>query len=371
MQVHKLDATQSRDVRRFVAFPFELYRECPHWVPPLRADAHSTLQRDKHPFYAHSTADFFIVESGGATLGRIAALENRHFNQHQGRRAAFFGYFEVVEDQAAAAALFEAALTWARQRGLNEIIGPRGVIGIDGSVLVEGFDQRPALGIPYNFPYYDQFIRAAGFAPDADYLSGYLSGKHELPERFYRIAETVKRRRGFWIKTFTSQREIHSWIPRALEVHRQAMSQLHTFYPPTEAETSMVINTLLKVVNPHLVKLVMQGEEIVGFILAYQDVSAALQKARGRLWPFGWYHILREQRATKWLNINGLGLLPSHRGLGANTLLYTELEKTVKTFGFEHIDVVQVNADNFNSRADMENIGVRWYKRHRHYRRTV
>lgn len=160
-------------------------------------------------------------------------------------------------------------------------------------------------------------------------------------------------------------------MPRIIKVHREAFSSLHSYYPPTDAEIKMVVNTLLMIADPHLLKLVMKEQEIVGFIFAYHDISAALQKANGRLWPFGWYHLLRERRRTTWANINGLGLLPAYQGLGANTVLYTELQKTIHAFNFEHIDVVQVDENNLKSYADMENIGVSWYKRHRHYRRTL
>ncbi len=181
----------------------------------------------------------------------------------------------------------------------------------------------------------------------------------------------MKEKRGYWIKTFASKAEIREWIPQAMRVHREAMSGLHSFYPPTEAETRAVINSLLVIVDPSLIKLVMKGDEIAGFLIAYHDVSAGLQKARGRLFPFGWFHILRDRRKTEWVNVNGLGLLPQYRGLGANAMLYTELRDTISSHGFKHIDVVQVNETNFNSRSDMETMGIEWYKRHRHYRMDV
>lgn len=371
MHIHQINADDKRDVQQFVNFPFTLYRECPLWVPPLRGDAAAILNRRQHPFYAHSDADFFLVEDNGQALGRIAALENRRYNNYRGSKTAFFGYFDAVNDPETACLLFAAVFEWARRRGLEDVIGPRGVIGIDGSVLVEGFEHRPALTIPYNFPYYDELIRAAGFARLTDLLSGYLPGNHTLPQRMHDIAAKMKQRRGFWVKQFASKREIRRWIPRIMAVQQAAFSQTRSFYPPTEQEVQRVINAALAIIDPRLVKLVMKGEEIAGFILAYHDVSAGLQKANGRLWPIGWLHILRERQGTGWLNINGLGLLPQYRGLGANAILYTELEKTVQAAHFRHIDVVQVDEGNSKSRAEMEAIGVQWYKRHRHYHRFL
>ena len=368
MQIRKLDTTQKSERARFVDFIFDLYKDHPLWVPPFHSEAMKTLDASKHPFYEHSYADFFVVEEGSQVLGRIAMLENRSFNNFHNTKTAFFGYFEVVENIDVARMLLQKAIEWAKAHDLDTLIGPRGVIGIDGSVLVEGFEHRPAMTIPYNYPYYDAFIKDSGFEKDTDYLSGYARGDHELPPRLYDIAAKVKAKRGFSIKTFSSKDEIRQWIPRAMAIHREAMSGLHSFFPPSEAETREVINSLLMIVDPSLIKLVMKDDEIAGFLIAYHDVSAGLQKAGGRLFPFGWFHILRDRQKTDWVNINGLGLLPQYRGLGANAVLYTELRDTIAAHGFKHMDIVQVNETNFNSRSDMETMEIKWYKRHRHYK---
>lgn len=367
MRLRQLDPDNRRDVNQFVEFPFALYRGCPQWTPPLRRAARQILDRCRHPFYAHSTADFFVVERDGATIGRMAMLENRRYNDFRQSRAAFFGYFDVVEEIEVARLLFAAAFDWTRQRGLDCIIGPRGVIGVDGSVLVEGFAHRAALAIPYNYPYYDAFIRDAGFRKSADLLSGYLPASHVMPERMRRIADKVMVRRGFRLKSFRSKAEIKRWLPRIVAVHQAAFSQTRSYYPPAEAEVEEVIGTLLVIIDPQLVKLILVEEEIVGFILAFHDISAGLQRANGNLFPFGWFHIWRDRRRTPWVNVSAVGLLPRYQGLGANVMLYAELEKIIHQSQFAHVEVIQVDEANSRSRADMEHIGVQWYKRHRHY----
>jgi hypothetical protein len=255
---------------------------------------------------------------------------------------------------------------------LDRIIGPRGLIAAQGGgMLVEGFEHRPAMGIPYNYAYYDRLLRSVGFEKDTDHLSGYLSGNHRLPERLHEIAAKVKQRRGFWIKNFETKDEMREWIPHVAKVHREAFADAHTFYPPTDAEMDAIADTLISIADPPLIKLVMKGDEVIGFIFSYHDISAGLQKARGRLWPLGWLFLLWEKRRTKWANVNGVGLLPAYQGLGANAVLYTELEKSLRPYGFEHVDVVQINETNYKSFSDMENIGVKWYKRHRAYLRSL
>jgi hypothetical protein len=370
MQIRQVEGP--RDIRQFVRFPFRLYRHCPRWVPPLLSDAQEPLDPHKHPFYKHSAACFYLAEERGRTLGRIAVMENRRYNAFCGHKDAFFGFFDAVDDVEVSRALFGVAFEWARARGLEGIKGPRGMIGADASgILVGGFEHRPALGVPYNHRYYDALVRDAGFVKDTDHLSGYFRGDHPVPERFYQLAERVMARRGYWVKSFESKAEIRRWVPRVREVHRKAFEGSHSFYPPTEAEMEAIANTIIGVTVPGLIKLILRGDELIGFIFAYPDISAGLQRARGRLWPLGWMHILRERKRTTWVNCNGIGVLPEHQGLGPGIVLYVEIDKAVKELGYKHVDVVMVDEKNARSFSIMKTMGVRWYKRHRSYYRAL
>ena len=372
MHIRKLDTSVGGDVRQFIRLPFELHRDDEQWVPPLIPDMRLALNRDRYPFYAHSNADFFIAEEGHRTLGRIAVIDNRRYNDYHDSKTAFFYYFEVVEDLETARALFDAAFDWAQARGLNLIMGPRGLLRGDGhGLLVEGYEHRPAMGVPYNPPYYATLIEAAGFEKEIDFLSGYLGGDFDLPQHFYDIADRVKERRGFWVKSFASKRELRRWVPEVQRVNNEAFTDVWGYYPIDEAEANAVADRFLAAADPRLIKLVMKGDQVVGFIIGYPDISAGIQRANGRLWPFGWLHLLVEMRRTKWINFNGAGILPQRQGAGASAVLYTELAKTVLDFGFEHADLVQVSEHNVESRGEVESVGGEWYKRHRIYRRSL
>ena len=369
MQVRKLDTNDHRDARQFIQFPFELYQGCAQWVPPIASDIRGVLNRRKHPFYRHSDADFFLAERDGRTVGRIAVFFNRNYNERHNRHAAFFYLFDCEDDAEAAQGLFAAACDWARERGLDEIKGPKGFLGSDGlGALVDGFEHRPAIGIPYNYPYYEALITGAGFQKHEDLLSGYLPRDHPLPERFFDIAEKVKERRGFAIQQFHSRREMRRWIPVAARVLQAAFSDSPEFCPFTPEEFKQMVDQLILVAEPRLIKLVLKDGEPAGFLFAFSDISAALQKTGGRIWPLGWIRLLLEFRRTDWVNVNGLGLLPQYQGMGANAVLYAELAKTLRESQFLHADIVQVGEENLKSMGDMEAVGVRWYKRHRVYR---
>lgn len=371
LQIRKLDTSSRRDVKRFIELPFRLYTDCPQWVPPLVDDIKLMMDRRRYPFYEHSDADFFLAERGGRPVGRIAVLENRHYNQHWGSRTAFFYLFDAENDPEAALALFAEIETWARRRNLNKIVGAKGFLQGDGiGVLVEGFEHRPAVGIPYNYPYYADLIEAAGYRRQRDFLSAHLAGDARLPERIVAIAEKMKERRGFTIKTFASKKELRAWIPDIVKTYNETFIENWEFNPITEREGKVIGERLLAIADPKLIKLVMKGDVIAGFLFGFPDISEGIRRARGRLWPFGWFWILREFKHTKWINLNGAGILAPYRGLGVNAILYVEMEKTIRAGNFEHADLVQME-EHVLTLADTETMGGKIYKKHRIYEKDV
>jgi len=372
MRIRGIDTSVRRDVRRFVDFPFKLYAMCPQWSPPLVANVRLALNRERHPFYRHSDAAFFLAEESGDVVGRIAVLDNRRYNEHTGRNAAFFYYFDVVNNQNAAQRLVKAAADWAARRGLEVLLGPKGLLRSDPlGLLVEGYEHVAALSMPYNYPYYPQLMRSAGLEKDVDYLSGYLTADQTLPERMYRLADRVKERRGFWVKSFCSKRELRAWIPKIQKVNNEAFTDVWGYYPVGDAEIQMIGKQMLALADPQLIKLVMQEDQIAGFALIFPDITRALQATHGRLWPFGWIRILWAIRTTDRLCGNGIGLFPRYQGLGASMLLYLELAKAVRERGAARCEIAQVMETNIKSLADMNRAGVNWYKRHRLYRKPL
>ena len=372
VDIHKVDTTNARDVKRFVQFPFRLYRGCPQWVPPLVSSARKQLDRERHPFYRHSDADFFLALQNGQVLGRIAVLEPRKRNAHRDRHGTFFYMFDTVEDVEVARALFAAAFDWTRSRGLGEISGPDGLLPGDGlGVLVKGFEHRPAMGITYNYPYYDAYIKDSGFRKQTDYHSCHLPGDFQLSERVRHIAEQIKERRGFRVLRFESKDDLRAIAPRVVEAYNAAFAENREFIPITGDDATKIAQRLIDLTQPDLVKVVAKDDVIVGFALGFPDVSAALQRCRGRLWPFGWALLLGEARRTRWINFNGGGILPQYRGLGINAILYSEMHKTFRERAFLHADIVQVNERNGKMIREVEALGVEFYKTHRIYERSL
>ncbi len=374
INIRQIDTQSKAQVRRFLRIPFRLYAGHPQWVPPLLTDVRTQLDRQKHPFYEHSDADFFIAVRNGRDVGRIAALENRRFNEYHGTRQAQFYLFECEDDQEAVTALFERVFEWAQDRGLNQIVGPKGFGALDGyGLLVEGFEHRQMMTMMnYNYDYYPRLVEALGFQKEVDFVSCYLNiDTFHLPERIHRIAERVQQRGSLTVRRFRSKRALLKWAGRIGEAYNQAFVDNWEYYPLTEREIDFLVSNVLMVANHRLIKLITHWDRVVGFLFAFPDVSSALQRARGHLLPLGLPDLLLEMRRTQWVALNGAGILSEFQGRGGNALLYSEIEKSIREFNFQHADLTQVAETAVQMRNDLVNLGGKPYKNHRVYIRHL
>ncbi|HLF26944.1 MAG TPA: hypothetical protein VJG32_11455 [Anaerolineae bacterium] len=373
LAVRLIDPRDSADRRRFLRFPFTLYRHHPLWVPPIRPDAELQLNRAKHPFYEHSDADFFLAECDGQVVGRIAAIENRPYNAYHRARTAQFYLFDCIDDGAVAAALFERVFEWARARGLNQLVGPKGFGPLDGyGLLVEGFEHRPAMTMMnYNYPYYPALLAGLGFAKEVDFVSCYLGPEFHMPERIHRIAERVQRRGELRVYTFPNKRELLRHATAIGRAYNNAFVNNWEYYPLTDREVDFVAQNVLIVADPKLIKLILHGDDIVGFLFGFPDVSAALQRCGGNVYSWRVVDLLLEFKRTTWIALNGAGLLPQFHGRGGNALLYSEMEKTVRGSRFKDADLTQVAETAAQMRQDLINLGGKPYKNHRVYQRSL
>jgi len=374
LTTEKIDTSSKAQVRRFVRIPYRLYANHPQWVPALFIDAETQLNRQKHPFYEHSDADFFVAVRDGRTVGRIAALVNKPYNKYHGTHQAQFYLFECEEDQEAANALFERVFDWARQRGLDTVVGPKGFGVLDGyGLLVEGYEHRQMMTMMnYNYPYYPKLVEAIGFEKVVDFVSCYLeSQKFRMPERVHSIAERVVQRGSLKVQRFSSKNVLKAYSPRIGKLYNNSFINNWEYYPLTDNELKFLVDNLMMVADPRLIKIITHDDDPVGFLFGFPDLSAALQRAKGRLLPFGIVDLLLEMRRTKWIALNGAGILPEFQGRGGNALLYSEMEKTVRDFGFLHADLTQVAESAVNMRRDLENVGGKTYKNHRVYKKKL
>lgn len=374
MIVEPVDCSNPRQVRVFLDLPFFLYSGVRQWVPPIRSDERQMLDPRRHPYYRHSQAAFFLVRPAGGhkPVGRLAVLYHQPYNQHNNEHTAFFYLFESTDQPAAARALFAAGEEWAARQGARRLLGPRGFSPFDAiGLLTRGFEYRPAFGIPYNPPYYPALLEACGFEPGEEVLSGYLDGNAAFPPAIHQIAARVIEKRGYRVAQFRSGAELRRMIPRLSAMYNRAIVDTPGNAPVSDAEVQAILRQVLFFADLRLIKILLKDDQPVGFLLAYPDISAALQRTRGRLLPFGWLDWLVEMRRTRWLNINGAGIMEEHRGLGGTAILFSELHKSIHARGFEHIEVVQIGANNERMLRELRSLGIDFYKSHRLYSKSI
>ena len=374
LTIEKVDTANRAQIRRFIKVPFRLYKQHPQWVPPIRSDVALMLNRKKHPFYEHSTADFFIAVRDGQDIGRIVALENCNYNKHHDVRTAQFYLFDCEDDSEAAAALFQRVFEWARAHNLDTLVGPKGFSAFDGyGLLQKGFEHRQMMNMMnYNYPYYLRLVDEAGFEKEVDFVSHFVILEDlRLPERLYRIAERAKRHHRLEVIRFKTKRELRQWAGKIGQAYNNAFVKNWEYVPLTEREISFVVDTIMLVANPKLIKIIAQDGNVVGFAFGWPDVSAAMQRCKGRLFPFGIADLLLEMRRTSRISGNGVGILPEFQGRGGNALLYSEMERTVGEFGFKYYEMTQIAETAVQMRKDLETLGGKPYKNHRVYKRPL
>jgi hypothetical protein len=370
--VERIDPSDKKQVNRFIQIQFDLYGDCPQWVPPILLDRRAMFDKKKHPFYEHSEADFFIATKDGKDVGCIAALENKVFNQHQGKKIATFYLFESINDQEVADALFNRVFEWARGRGLNKVVGPKGFGPLDGyGIQTMGFEHRQMMTMmQYNYEYYPTLMENLGFGKEVDFLSCYFDiskVQENFPDRIHRIADRVQKRGTLQVKRFKNKRDLAAWGQRIGEAYNKAFVNNWEYYPLSQREIDFVVENILVIADPKLFKIITHDDEVVGFLFSFKDISLALQRTGGKMFPFGFLQILRELRRTEWISFNGTGILPEFQGIGGNALMYSEMAKSMGEYPFIHGDMPQVAETAVQMRHDLENLGGVPYKNHRVY----
>jgi GNAT superfamily N-acetyltransferase len=370
LTIEQVDPQSQTQVHRFVELPYRLFATFPQWVPPLFANVLQIFDRETHPLYEHSEADFFMAVRDGRDVGRIAVYAPRD----EGASEAKFYLFDSVNDIEVATALFERAFEWARQRGLKKIIGPKGFTMLDGSgILIKGFDYAPIIEtMTYNYDYYIPLIEAMGFEKEADQNSYTTSTDRQAPAWLHQIAARVRQKEGLHIKSFSTMPELLDWTPRFLETFKKAFN-----YPLIISRQDAFVMDYFKTrSNPRLMKAIMYGDEangtlpseVVGVFLAIPNISAALQRTRGQI---NIDQLRQEIKETKRMTILALGFLPEFQLQGINAVLFSEIEKTVREAGIQQLDILWVSEATPRMKNDLQAMGMQPTHTHRLYIRDL
>jgi len=356
-----------RDEKIFIKFQWKPYKGNPYWVPPLLMDRRKLIDRKNNPFYQHARMELFLAEKDGQVVGRIGAIVNDNHNREHKENIGFFGFFEVLEDQAAAFALFDAAKEWLRGQGVTAMRGPASPsVNDEYGMLVEGFDRTPAILMAYNPPYYPRFAEAYGFVKAKDLFTWYLHGDKVFSERFVRVSEAAKKRQGIVFRPI-NMKDFDNEVAKVHEIYSRGWQRNWGEVPLTDAEFDYMAKDLKTVVNPALIILAESNGKPVGFGLGLPDYNLILRgNKHGWLIPALLRMIFLKKRVD-YARIVILGVLPEYMNSGIGALLFYETGRAITNNGMPHGEASWVLEDNvmMNRGAQMMNGEI--VKKHRLY----
>jgi GNAT superfamily N-acetyltransferase len=359
------------ELRHFISFPYALHRRDPYWVPPLRMDIRKMLSREKNPFFSHADAEYFIAErNGGQPVGRIAAIHNRAHNNFHSDAVGFFGFFESVDDQTVANALFERACDWLRARGLTTARGPTSFSTNDEcGLLVDGFTLPPTILTPYTPAYYMTLVEGAGFQKAKD-LFQYQTVSNQLPERLIRGAKLIAERQQISLRQL-DMKKFDEEVEHIKRIYNSAWEMNWGFIPMTDDEIDHMAKDMKPVVVPELVVFAEKNNEPIGFAAALPDFNIALKRnPSGRLFP-GLLKILWASRKITRIRILLLGLRKEFRRTGADALMYHWIWDKGYQRGYRWAEAGWILEDNTAMNNGLLRLGFEHYKTLRLYDRPL
>jgi GNAT superfamily N-acetyltransferase len=371
-RVEIVPVTNHKALRQFIRLPWEIYRDDPFWVPPLILDMKKLLDRSKHPFFSHSSADFFLARRDGQPVGRIAAILNNNHNRIHNERTAFFGFFESVNDRDVASALLDQAAQWAQDRGMTELRGPMNYSTNETlGLLIEGFDSLPCIMMSHNPSYYAELIESAQFKKVMDLYAWWLLTEKGLNPKITRVGEKVLKDEGIRVRTL-NMKKFWEEVEIIERLYNDAWSTNWGFVPMTDAEFKHLAKDLKAVVDPRVVLIAEKNGEPVAFSLALPDFNQALKKINGRLFPLGLLKLLYHARQIRQVRVLALGIakkVQNCNGLGA-ALYYESFRRGVEA-GYRSCEFSWTLETNTLINRSMRLFGAQIYKRYRIYQKTL
>lgn len=330
MAIEILEAVSERDLRSFIRFPFDLYRKSPYWVPPLIAEELLTLSRERNPTFETCTARYWLARREGKVVGRIAGIINNAYIKKWGYRYARFGWIDFVDDREVSGALFETLERWALSEGMAAVHGPLGFTDMDHEgMLVEGFDELGTMAALYNYPYYPVHTESRGYSKEADWVEYEIKVPATIPEKAERIAQITAGRRGVHVLDAKKPKDFLPYAHQIFDVINETYADLFSFTPLTETQITYYTKLYFPNIVADYVKLLLDGQNrVAGFVIAMPSLSRALQKARGRLFPFGFMHLLIALKRPKYIDLYLGAVRRDLQGKGVDALLMSELART-------------------------------------------
>ncbi|MEL7832415.1 GNAT family N-acetyltransferase [Fodinibius sp. Rm-B-1B1-1] len=361
-------ATTKSERKQFIDFPYQHYSDDEHWIPPLKMEQKKLIDTENNPFYDNGDIALFLAEQDGEICGRIAAIQDRRYNEHHNNKTGFFGFFECIDDQSVANLLFKVAGDWLRQRGHTDVLGPANPSMMDEiGVLIDGFEYDPSFLMPYHKPYYDKLIKNAGLEKSMDMYAFRVTQATVTLDRIYRAEEIVRRRLPKLKIREIDTKNLDQEIEIVRNVFNQAWSQNWGFIPWTKEELEELAKDLKLILDPKVAHIAEVDGEPVAFSIALPDLNQALKHTDGTLFPTGIFKLLWHRRNIDQIRTALMGVVPKYQGKGIDALLHKEAIINGKEAGYKSSELSWVLESNKNMIRVAEKIGAEIEKTYRMY----
>lgn len=330
MAVEIRQISSPADMRKFVKFNLQLYKGNKYHVPGLIDDELKTLNPKINPAFKFCEAAYFLAYRNDEIVGRIAGIINHRANETWNQNNARFGFVDFINDDEVVDALFNAVISWAKSKKKEMLQGPMGFTDLDHEgMLIEGFDQIGTMATIYNYAYYPKQMERLGFLKDQDWKEYKIFVPEQMPEKHLRISEIVRRKYGLKTLKFSSQKEILPYAHRIFETLNQAYAPLYGFSELTQEQIDYYVKVYIPMIHLDFVTVIVREEDdkVVAFAITMPNLSRALQKARGSLFPLGWTHLYKDLKfkGNKVVDLYLIGVIPEYQNKGVNALLFDDL----------------------------------------------
>ena len=360
------------ELRKFIQFANDMYAECPYYCPPLLFDERNCFDRENNPALEVCDYQLWMAYRDNKPVGRVAGIINRKANEKWGYKHVRFGWFDFIDDFEVSKTLLDTVAAWGAARGMNALNGPVGFTDFDHEgLLLEGYEYPAVMASLYNYPYYVKHIEQYGLTKEADWIEMQVYPPQGCPERLVRIAEIVKQRSHVRVDKVKNSRElVRKYGIQYMDVIDEAYQKLYNFQPMTVKQKNYYKNMYFPLLNFDFVTLVVnEKEEIVGVGLGMPDISDALRKCGGKLFPFGWYYLLKALKAKQMEAFSFLliAIRPDYQDKGINSLFFADQIPYINQYGIKRLETTNILETNTKNIANFTQFDHKIHKRHRAY----
>ena len=374
MEITIKEVKTRKDLKTFIYLPEKIHAGHKNWVHPIYMDEWKYFNTKKNKSFAYCKTVLLLAFKDGETAGRIMGIINDRYNEYKNENTVRFGYLETSEDESVVRALLNEVEEWGRKNGMTRIVGPYGFTDQDPEgFLIEGFENRATIATYYNYEWMPQFVEKQGYSKDIDYFVYRIEIPKEMPEFYRRIYERAKRKGDYHIIEFKKKKEFKPWIKPILHLMNETYtaSDIYGYTPLDEKEMEALAKRYMPVLDPRFIKAVAVSGEVVAFVIAMPDFTEGIQKARGRLLPFGFIKILKAAKKTKQLDLLLGAIKENYRGRGLDGIMGVKTIQSAQEAGMEVMDTHHEMESNVNVRAEMLRIGGKLYKRFRIFQKEL